>query len=244
MKKIASNLVLELALIFALSTLFNACTLSAETITVKDAKAALFEVIDTYEPGAPVSEELTARIDAAAKVLEQAAGQPPELAKMTNMLTGQWASLFSSQGIVGEIDMAFMTRAHPGGGVAGGKATSHMVLQELNPEKRFYRNMMVMSAGENDTQLLHIATADLGLAEDQPNVLEVSFRRIEFVPANAQVNLAQLRAVLDLPEDAHLAIDIPQIPDRPASRSTVSYLDEDLRINRGKSYIAILQKVQ
>lgn len=230
--------------LFVMFTLFACTTPQAETITPNDAKAALLEAIDAYEPGSPVTEEITARIDAAAKVLEQSAGAPPQLSGMTDILTGQWTSVFSSQGIVGEIDVSFMTRAHPGGGVNGGKAISHMVLQELNPENGFYRNMMVMSAGENDTPLLHIATADLGLAEDQPNVLEVRYKRLEFVPASADVDMAELRAVLGLPEDAHLAIDIPQSPDRPASRSTVSYLDEDLRINRGKTYIAVLRKVQ
>lgn len=235
---------------FKLSVLSATCLLVAcatphsEAASVDEARAALFEAIADYQPGAPVTDEITASISAAAAVLEQAAGKPPELAQMTDILAGQWANLFSSQGIVGEIDMAFMTRAHPGGGVSGGKALSHMVLQELNPEKNFYRNMMVMSAGENATPLLHIATAELGLAPDKPNVLQVRFKRIEFVPARADVTQDALRSVLGLPEDAHLAIDIPQDPAKPASRSTVTYLDEDLRINRGKNYIAILQKVR
>lgn len=216
----------------------------SEAVTVDEAKAALLAAVDAYEPGAPVTDEITASIDAAAKVLEEAAGKPPNLSEMKSILRGQWASIFSSQGIVGEIDMAFMTRAHPGGGVSGGKALSHMVLQELNPENRFYRNMMVMSAGEENIPLLHIATADLGLAKDQPNVLEVRFMRIEFVPGRADVTQEQLRDVLGLPADAHLGIDIPQDPARPASRSTVTYVDEELRVNRGKNYIAVLRKVQ
>ena len=104
--------------------------------------------------------------------------------------------------------------------------------------------MMVMSAGEDQTPLLHLATAELGIAEDQPNVLLVRFKRIEFVPASAEVDLPKLRSVLGLPADAHLAIDIPYDEKRPPSRSTVTYLDEDLRINRGKNYIAVLRKVQ
>ncbi len=232
---------------FLFTVVFFLCacsTLQSETITVDDAKAALFEAIAAYAPGAPVTEEITASIDAAATVLEQAAGKPPQLSEMTDILNGQWASLFSSQGIVGEIDMAFMTRAHPGGGVSGGTATSHMVLQELNPEMGFYRNLMVMSAGENDTALLHLATADLEFSKDHANVLLVRFKRIEFVPASAEVTLPELREVLGLPADAHLAIDIPYDAERPASTSTVTYLDEDLRVNRGRNYIAILRKVQ
>jgi len=216
----------------------------SEAVTVDQAKAALLVAVAAYDPGSPVTDEVTKSIDAAAKVLEEAAGKPPNLSEMHSILRGQWASIFSSQGIVGEIDMAFMTRAHPGGGISGGKALSHMVLQELNPENRFYRNMMVMSAGEDDLPLLHIATADVGLAQDQPNVLEVRFKRIEFVPGRADVTQEQLRAVLGLPEDAHLGIDIPQDPARPASRSTVTYVDEELRINRGKNYIAVLRKIQ
>lgn len=235
---------IKLSVLSALCLLAACATSQSEAASVDDAKTALFEAISTYKPGTPVTEEITATISDAATMLEQAAGSPPQLAQMTDILTGQWANLFSSQGIVGEIDMAFMTRAHPGGGVSGGKAMSHMVLQELNPKQNFYRNMMVMSAGEDETPLLHIATAELGLAEDQPNVLQVRFKRIEFVPARADVTQDELRTVLGLPEDAHLAIDIPYDPARPASRSTVTYLDEDLRINRGKNYIAILRKVR
>ena len=228
-------------------TLFLLCACvspQSQAASVQDAKAALFDAIDAYTPGAPVTDEMTASIDAAATALEQAAAKPPKLAEMKGILTGQWASLFSSQGIVGEIDMAFMTRAHPGGGVAGGKALSHMVLQELNPDQAFYRNLMVMSAGEDQTPLLHLATAELALAEDQPNVLLVRFKRIEFVPASAEVSLPKLRSVLGLPADAHLAINIPYDEKRPPSTSTVTYLDQDLRINRGKNYIAVLRKVQ
>lgn len=234
----------NLILLMTLVLLCACASPQSQAASVEDARAALLHAIAAYTPGAPVTDEITASIDAAATALEEAAGQPPKLAEMKDILTGQWASLFSSQGIVGEIDMAFMTRAHPGGGVSGGKALSHMVLQELNPDQGFYRNLMVMSAGEDQTPLLHLATAELALAEDQPNVLLVRFKRIEFVPASAEVGLSKLRSVLGLPEDAHLAINIPYDENRPASMSSVTYLDEDLRINRGKNYIAVLRKVQ
>lgn len=219
-------------------------TASANPESVDDAKAALLAVIATYEPGGPVTDALTARITAAADALEQAAGAPPDLHKTPELADGQWRSLFSSQGIVGEIDVAFMTRALPGGGKRGGKATSHVVLQELRPTAGFYRNTMVMTAGENDTPLLHLATAELGIADDKPNDLTVRFRQIDFVPGRADVTPADLRTALGLGAGTPLTITVPVDPERPPSRSTVTYLDGDIRINRGERYIAVLQKIQ
>lgn len=210
---------------------------------VAAAKAALFERLAEYRPGAPASEELAARIDAAAAQLEQAAGGPPDLRANLERLSGQWVSLFSSQGVAGEIEVRFMTRALPGGGHAGGTALSQVVLQELRPAERFYRNMMTMLAGEPRIPLLHVATAFVDVAEDAPNFLEVRFRRIEFLPGRADVTLEQLRDALALPEGTPLAVDVPMDLSKPASRSEVTYLDDDLRINRGKNYVAILRKV-
>lgn len=216
----------------------------AEEDGVAAAKAALFKRLAEYRPGAPVGEELTGRIDAAAAELERAAGGPPDLRANLERLTGQWVSLFSSQGVVGEIEVRFMTRALPGGGHAGGTALSQVVLQELRPAERFYRNMMTMLAGEPRIPLLHVATASVDVAEDAPNFLEVRFRRIEFLPGRADVTLEQLRDALALPEEAPLAVDVPMDLSKPASRSEVTYLDDDLRINRGKNYVAILRKVR
>ena len=140
----------------------------AEADGVAAAKAALFEALTDYRPGVPATEELTARIDAAAARLEQAAGGPPDLRANLARLSGQWVSLFSSQGVVGEIEVSFMTRALPGGGHAGGKALSQVVLQELRPAERFYRNMMVMTAGDRNIPLLHVATAFTDVAEEAP----------------------------------------------------------------------------
>ena len=96
-------------IVFLLLLLLCACVSpQSQAASVDDARAALLDAIAAYTPGAPVTDEITASIDAAAKALEEAAGQPPKLAEMKDILTGQWASLFSSQGIVGEIDMAFM----------------------------------------------------------------------------------------------------------------------------------------
>lgn len=208
--------------------IFLACSVpQSQAADVDDAKAALIKALSEYTLGDPITKDITASIDAAAVALEQAAGDTPKLTEMTKILTGQWESVFSSQA------------AHP-----GSKTTAHIVLQELNPEKDFYRDMTVMSAGENKTPLLHIATADLGLAKDLPNVLEVRFHRVEFVPARADVNMKHLRSVLGLPEDARLSVDISDDSNRPVSRLTVTFVDEDLRINRGNDYIAVLRKIQ
>lgn len=208
--------------------IFLACSVpQSQAADVDDAKAALIKALSEYTLGDPITKDITASIDAAAVALEQAAGDTPKLTEMTKILTGQWESVFSSQA------------AHP-----GSKTTAHIVLQELNPEKDFYRDMTVMSAGENKTPLLHIATADLGLAKDLPNVLEVRFHRVEFVPARADVSMKHLRSVLGLPEDARLSVDISDDSNRPVSRLTVTFVDEDLRINRGDDYIAVLRKIQ
>ncbi|MEM8981503.1 MAG: PAP/fibrillin family protein [Pseudomonadota bacterium] len=208
-----------------------------------DAKVDLLTALQAYEPGAPVTDSVLAAIDTAAAALE-AAAEPPDLAANPAAAKGIWINRFSSQGIVGEIDLMFMTRALPGGGKPGRKANSLTVVQELDPEKRFYRNLMTMTAGEPAIPLLYIATADLGVAATAPNVLEVAFHTIAFVPARADVTLADVRAALGVAAEAPLSIDVPQDPERPPSTSTVTYLDDDLRINRGKDYIAILQRVR
>lgn len=215
-----------------------------EVDAVQGAKSALLEVLADYVPGSPIGEDLKERVNEAAAALEQAAAGPPDLLANMERVSGQWVNLFSSQGVVGEIDVSFMTRALPGGGHAGGKALSKVVLQELRPAENFYRNMMVMTAGEDDIPLLHVATAMMDIDREAPNFLQVRFKRIEFLPGRADVTLEQLRGSLGLPETTPLAVNVPVDPSKPAATSEVTYLDDDLRINRGKTYIAILQKVR
>ena len=233
-------------------TMLSACSESVEEETMADKvsdieskKSALFKVLSDYEPGAPATEELTARISSAAEKLEKAAGGPPDLRTRLNMerVTGHWVNLFSSQGVTGEIELKFMTRALPGGGVSGGTVQSQAVLQELRPEERFYRNTLIFSVGDEEIPALHIATADLGISESTPNLLEVRFKRIEFMPARAKVTQEQLRELLKLPAHESLGINVPIDLSKPAPTSAVTYLDDDLRINRGETYIAILRKV-
>lgn len=208
---------------------------------VADARAALFTVLEGYTPGTPPDAALSARIEAAAAALERAAG-PPDLQAQPGRLAGLWRTLFSSQGVFGEVDLAFMTRALPGGGASGGTAVIRQVLQDLRPAEGLYRNMMVMEVGPEALPALYFATASMQVAAQPPNGLEVSFQRIEFVPARADVGLDALRRALQLPETTPLAIEIP--PGVPASASLVSYLDDRLRINRGKDYIVVLERVQ
>ena len=116
-------------------------------VSTDAAKAALLEVIKEYQPGMPVTEALTAKIDAATSALENST-EAPNLQADASGADGIWINMFSSQGILGDIDVSFMTRALPGGGQSGGKATALTVLQELHPEQRFYRNMMTMITGD------------------------------------------------------------------------------------------------
>ena len=199
---------------------------AADKAVVK-AKAELFEALANYTLGDTITTEITESIDAAVVKLEQAAGEPPKLTDMTEILTGQWASLFSSQ-----------TWGNHGGGDS--RLTTQMALQELNLEKSFYRNMKIMNAGE--IPLLHISTAELSLAKDVPNVFELWFNHVEFVPARADVDLKELRSVLGLSEDAKLAVYMPSDA-QTKSRSTVTFVDKDLRINRGKDSLEVLRKI-
>ncbi len=225
----------------SVSLLLTVVLLSASSMSTE--KAALMKALESYTPGDPVGDELLERIDAAALALEKTVA-PPDLSADPAAVDGLWVNLFSSQGVVGEIDLSFMTRALPGGGKKGGKARSLAVLQELHPDQRFYRNAMTMTAGEEETPVLYLATADLGISKTASNVLEVQFHTITFAPGRADVSLEALRQALDVSQDAPLTIRLPTNTGRPPSTSTVTYLDEDLRINRGKDYIAILRKVQ
>jgi len=208
-----------------------------------DAKAGLLAVIARYQPGTPPDAAIIAAVDAAAKRLE--ATQPvPDLLRNTALVDGMWTTLFSSQGIVGEIDVAFMTRSMPGGGAPGGKARVHNILQELRIADRFYRNMMMIDAGPAQTPIFYSATADVSVTADHPNDLAVRFTRFVFAPARADVSNDDVRQALALPAGAPLALEIPADKLPPASASTVSFVDGDIRINRGKDYIAVLRRVQ
>lgn len=210
---------------------------------VAGAKAALLAVIAQIQPGTPPDAATIAAVDRAATRLE-ATRSPPDLAADPAQLDGVWTNLFSSQGIVGEIDVAFMTRSLPGGGQPGGKARVLNVLQELRVDERFYRNMMFLEAGPTQTPIFYSATADVTVAADRPADLAVRFKRFVFAPARADVDNDAVRRALALPAGAPLALEIPADKLPPASASTVSFVDGDIRINRGKDYVAVLRRVQ
>lgn len=216
---------------------------AADDSAVATAKQNLLSVLEGYKSGAPISDALKAAVDAAAEDLENTQSSGVNLNSNPDV-KGIWVTLFSSQGILGTVDVSFMTRALPGGGKSGGTASIKSVSQELRPDSRFYRNMMVMTAGKDETPILYVATADLGIAADKSDDLEVLFHTIAFVPGGMDVSMPDVRAALALSEDTPLSIDIPLSLQRKASRSTVTYLDDNLRINRGKNYVAVMQKVQ
>jgi hypothetical protein len=206
------------------------------------AKAALLQALASYAPGDPPSEAMTREIDIAAARLEALAG-PPDLQADASLADGLWLTLFSSQGVFGEVDLSFMTRALPGGGVNAGSGRIVQVLQELRPAIGMYRNTAFLEVGEDKLPAVHFATAELGISAERSNDITVRFRRIEFAPTSATVSPDALRAALGLPADAPLVHKIPVMEDVPPSTSTVTFLDEELRINRGKDYIAVLRRL-
>jgi len=229
----------------AVATLLFAMVAMSGAAAASDAgaKAGLLAVIARYQPGTPPDTAMITAVETAASALE-ATRPAPDLARNPALVDGVWMNLFSSQGIVGEIDVAFMTRSLPGGGQPGGKARVHNVLQELRVSDRFYRNMMMIDAGPANTPIFYSATADVGVASDHPQDLAVRFKRFVFAPARADVGNDEVRRALALPDGAPLALEIPDEKLPPASASTVTFVDGDIRINRGKNYIAVLRKVQ
>lgn len=232
------------ALVVSMLLVATAFTAKAQDASeLAEARTALLAALEGYEPGAPIDPDLAASIDAAAQRLESLV-PVPDLAAEPERAQGLWVNLFSTQGVVGELDVAFMTRTLPGGGQEAGEARALTVLQELDIERGFYRNTMTMEVGPERIPMLYLATARLTVASEEPNVLGVLFREITFAPARADVTLGQLRDALGLPADTPLSIQIPITPERQASTSTVTYVDESLRINRGKDYFAVLQRVR
>jgi len=231
--------VISLTLLLVLGT---ATAATGEDPELVEARAQLMRALADYQPGQPPTEATTSAIDAAAVRLETLTG-PPDLQADASLADGLWLTLFSSQGVFGDVDLAFMTRALPGGGVEAGSGRVVQVLQELRPSIGLYRNTAFLEVGEDALPAVHFATADLAVSAEQANVITVRFRRIEFAPTRAEVAPDTLRAALGLPSDAPLVHEIPIMEGVPPSESTVTYLDGQLRINRGKDYIAVLRRL-
>lgn len=205
------------------------------------ARAALLAAVADYVPGEPVDPALDARIKAEAALLEDLAG-PVDLSEDPALWAGTWALLYDSRNLLAEIPLAFARRNFPGIHEAEGMARVRMTTQELQPDWGIYRNTMVLEVGEPPQPVLYRSTAGLGVDPDQPDHLQVSFRFVEFVPGDARLDFAATRAALGLDASAPLHVAMPARAS--PSTSQVTYLDGDIRVNRGSDYIAVLRRVQ
>ena len=212
---------------------------SADEATPDALKAALLDVVAEYEPGTPVTPEMDAKVSEAARALEEAAGAV-DLKAQADVLDGLWLSLYDTRNLHYQVDLKFMS-----GGIFPEKMVPvRMTTQELRPGEGFYRNTMIMEAGDESVPFHYIATADFGVNADEANVVDVSFETFEFVPSDARYSTEDLRAALGLTADTPLVLNMPA--GIPPANSTVTYMDDDLRVNRGTTtpYVAINKKLK
>lgn len=198
-------------------------------------KAALLDVVRRYRPGAPVDTEHDAEVKAAAALLEADAG-PPDLVEAPHLVDGVWLCLFDSRDLLHAADMARMTV----GALPSQRVPIRTTFQELRPALGFYRNTMVMEAGPERLPFNYISTAQFEIRPEARNVFQVSFTSTSFVPADARVTPEALRTALGMP--AAMPLSWTQAPRGPFP-SIVTYADEALRLNRGDSYISVLQRL-
>ncbi|WP_416908593.1 MAG: PAP/fibrillin family protein [Polymorphobacter sp.] len=204
------------------------------------AAADLLIILSGIDPTRPLADDVKARIEAAIAATE-ASAPAPDFGATPAAADGVWTTLYSSQGIFGDVPVSFMTRAMPGGGADGGTARVRQVWQEIDMGRGFYRNSMLLEAGPAATPIHYLATADVAPAPERPNGFGVAFRQMVFAPGAPGVDNAQVRAALALSAETPLSITVPSPQPAPA---TVTYLDDDLRINRGKDYVAAMQRVR
>lgn len=212
---------------------------SADDATLEALKAQLLDVVAEYEPGTPVTPEMDAKVSDAARSLEEAVGTI-DLNAQAKTLDGMWLSLYDTRNLQYQVDLKFMS-----GGIFPEKMVPvRMTTQELRPEEGFYRNTMIMEAGDAKVSFHYIATAEFGVNADIANVVDVSFQTFEFVPSDAHYSTEDLRAALGLTQDTPLVLTMPA--GIPPANSTVTYLDNDLRINRGTTtpYVSVNRKLQ
>jgi hypothetical protein len=212
---------------------------SSGTMTVNtraEARARLLATIAEYAPGTRVAPELDARVRAAADQLEATAAGPPDIKANPALVDGMWICLFDSRDLLHEAGMRIMS----GGLYPEARIPALSTIQVLTPAKNYYRNVVLLAAGPQRIPVIYDATAQLGFDDQATNVFRVKFERLAFLPADARHGEADVRRALGLPDGAALVIDVPP---GPASPSTVTYLDEELRINRGKGYIAVMRRL-
>jgi hypothetical protein len=202
---------------------------------VSDAKTALLAEIARYVPGTAVTSDLDEAVKAKALILETQSG-PPDLVAEPALVDGVWLCIFDSRDLLHQANFAVMTA----GALPAQMVPVLTTFQELRPAFNFYRNTMIMRAGEAGLLFSYISTAHFEIAREAPNVFQVSFTTTSMIPADASISPANLKAALGMPEAMPLSFGGPP---RGPFPSIVSYCDADLRINRGDTYISVLQRL-
>jgi hypothetical protein len=198
-------------------------------------KKILLNVVGRYEAGTPVTAILDEAVKRAARSLEDEIG-PPDLVANPALVDGVWMCVFDSRDLLHQANLAVMT----GGALPAKMIPVLTTFQELRPAENFYRNTMVMRAGAQGLLFNYISSAAFTIAPEAPNVFQVSFTTTSMVPADARISPQSLREALELPESMPLSFGGPP---RGPFPSIVSYADEHLRINRGETYISVLQRL-
>jgi hypothetical protein len=198
-------------------------------------KQALLDVIARYEPGTAVTPDLDEAVKAAALLLENQT-PVPDLVANPALVDGVWLCVFDSRDLLYQANLAVMT---------AGMLPAQMIpilttFQELRPAFNFYRNTMVMRAGPEALLFNYISTAEFVVTPDAPNVFQVSFTTTSMVPADASISPDDLRDALGMAPNTLLSFGGPP---RGPFPSIVTYADNDLRINRGDTYISVLRRL-
>jgi hypothetical protein len=205
---------------------------------ISDAKAKLLAAIARYTPGTAVTPDVDDAVKAAGADLEALAGVPNVVAN-PSLVDGQWRCLFDSRNLLHTVSRAMMTN----GAAADAPVSALQTTQELRPAEKLYRNMVFLAAGPERLPVLYVSSGVLGFDPSMPNMFQISFVGQDFIAGDARMSGADVRAALGLPDDFALS---SRFPARGPFPSEVSYVDEDLRINRGKlgnPYIAVLQRI-
>ena len=212
---------------------------SEEAPDLGELKSQLLLTVAEYEPGTPVTPEIDAKISAAAKALEDAAGLP-NLSENVEQLDGTWLSLYDTRNLAYQVNLKFMS----GGLYPDTMTPVRMTTQEWRPAEGFYRNIMFMEAGDDKVPFIYTATAGLSISDKEQNLVDVAFQTFEFIPSDARYSADDLRSALGIEPSTPLVVKMPE--GVPASNTHVTYLDEDIRINRGTvtPYIAVLKRLK
>jgi hypothetical protein len=197
-------------------------------------KQALLTAVAAYQPGTPVTADIDAAVKAAGAALE-ATASVPNLVGAPDLVDGFWVCVFDSRDLLHQAGLGLMS----GFAMPDRKVPVRATLQELRPALGFYRNQVTLDA--DGVPILYSSTADLAIDPAKPNALQVSFKEQAFMPADARYSLAQVRAALGAPDAVPLH---SRFAPRGPFPSLVTYVDADLRINRGEAYISVLRRVQ